>query len=101
MVFILIGAAIASAIIAGTATFFAVRPSQGENSGATSGGAVAEIRNDVNIKEEEVNVFTAMAIVLLGIIVIIKMIELTIYSINRCKKAYKKKYENKSKTIEP
>lgn len=83
MVFILIGAAIASAIIAGTATYFAARPGQAENSGATSGGAVAEIRNDVNIKEEGVNVFICVAVALLAVIVIIKMIELTIYIINR------------------
>lgn len=98
MVLLLIGAAITSAIFAGTATYFATRPGETEGSGNTSGGAVAEIRNDVNIQDNKAVAITSIAVSLLTIIVIIKIIELVIYVINRCKKSIKKKYESRTTT---
>lgn len=92
MVLITIAVASITAIVSGLATYFAVRPSTaGGNSGAT-----AEIRNDVNIEENDNRGSEVLVIVIatvLVIIALIKVAELIIFSVNRCRRSMKKRYE--------
>lgn len=95
MVFITIAVATASAIVTGAISYFAFRSTPEKvNSGAT-----AEIRNDVNIQEKEADPHSIVTNVLLTIIAVIKLIELTLYFVNRCRNAFKKKYERKAAAI--
>lgn len=75
------------------------KPSKCSNSGAT-----AEIRNDVTIEENTDRIGETLAIVIaiiLIIIALIKITELIIYFVNRCKRSMKKKYEKQSTIMLP
>lgn len=82
-----------TAIVTGIVTYFAVSPSTSKSGNS---GATAEIRNDVKIEEKEVDPHSIITNVLLTIITIIKLIELILYFVNRCRNTFKKKYERKA-----
>lgn len=88
----------AAALITGVGTYFAVRQSASNvNSGAT-----AEIRNDVNIEENidrGSDLLSIIGIIFISIIALVKIIELGIYFMNRCKQSMKKKYEKRASSI--
>lgn len=97
MVFITLTAIGVTALVTGLGTYFASRPS------ATSGnsGATAEIRNDVNI-EENINrsdILNIFGMIIITIIALVKVTELIIYFVNRCKRSIKKKYERKTTDV--
>lgn len=85
----------ATALVTGLVTYFTFRPSAANvNSGAT-----AEIRNDVNIEENigrDSELLSILGVMILGIIALVKITELIIYFVNRCKQSIKKKYGNRA-----
>lgn len=99
MVLITIGVTAAVAVVTGLVTFFATR--SGTDNG--NSGATAEIRNDVNIEEKiesgTGNVSNIIMIMILTIIALVKIIELAVFFVNRCKRSMKKKYERNALAI--
>lgn len=85
----------ATSLVTALATYFVVKPSATNvNSGAT-----AEIRNDVNIEENisrESDLLSIFGVIMLSVIGLVKIVELTIYFVNRCKQSIKKKYESRA-----
>lgn len=95
MVLITLAAAAATAILTGTISYFAF----GSKAEKVNSGATAEIRNDVNIEESVADPHAVITNVLLTIIAIVKLIELTLYFVNKCRNTFKKKYERKAAAI--
>lgn len=98
MVFITLAVMGVTALVTGLGTYFMFRPS------ATSGnsGATAEIRNDVKIEEnigQGGEILSIFAVIILAIIALVKVIELTVYFVNRCKQSIKRKYERRTPAI--
>lgn len=98
MVFITLGVVAVTALVTGLGTYFTFRQSP------TSGnsGATAEIRNDVNIEENfdrGGDIIGIFGVIILTLIAIVKIIELTIYFVNRCKRSMKKRYEGRTTNI--
>lgn len=99
MVLITLAVMGATALLTGLGTYFVIKPSATNvNSGAT-----AEIRNDVNIEENivrESDLLSIFGVIMLSVIGLVKIVELTIYFVNRCKQSMKKKYEGRNTAIQ-
>lgn len=84
-----------TALITGLGTYFAFKPSASNlNSGAT-----AEIKNDVKIEENierGADILSIFGMIILTTIALVKIVELVIYFIGRCKRSIKKKYEGRA-----
>lgn len=88
-----------TALVTGLATYFAFRPAAIEPTVNTSKG---DIDNSVKVNIEEHHRMTAngvnVNVILVSIILIIKLIELTLYTIRACRRSLKKSYHRQQAT---
>lgn len=88
-VLIPVAASAGTALFTGIVTYFAFKPRENTEPAVNSKG---EIYNNVQLAVEENNNQNNSLVLMVGILVLLKIIEVTIYAINSYKKSLKKKY---------
>lgn len=92
MVILSIGIAVGTAIVTGIVSYFAFKPNNEASHHADTTDSKGEIFNNVQLGVEENNSQNNLLVLLVAILVLIKIVELIIFSIKAYQRSIKKKY---------